>query len=56
MNRVQIRFIKDALDNEYKLNEWEREFINNLAEKDDSHELSEKQNEVLNRIQRKVLG
>lgn len=54
MNRVQRRFIKDAMDDEHKLSEWEREFINDLAEKDDSYELSEKQNETLNRIQRKI--
>ena len=54
MNRVQKRFVKDAMDMDHKLSEWEFNFINDLAEKDDSYELSEKQNEVLNRIQRKI--
>ena len=54
MNRVQKRFILDALDQEYKLTEWEGGFINDLAEKEDDYELSDKQNEILNRIQRKL--
>lgn len=54
MNRVQIRFIKDALDQEHKLTEWESQFINDLAEKPDDYELSEKQNSILNRIQGKL--
>ena len=54
MNRVQKGFIKDAMDMDHTLSEWEFNFINDLAEKDDNYELSEKQNEVLNRIQRKI--
>lgn len=54
MNRVQIQFIKDALDQDYKLTEWELQFVNDLANKGKDYELSEKQNEVLNRIQRKL--
>lgn len=54
MNRVQIRFIKDALDQPEKLSDWENQFISDLAEKPESYELSEKQNAVLNRIQRKL--
>jgi len=54
MNRVQKRFVMDALDQEDKLSEWESTFINDLADKPDDYELSEKQNEVLNRIQRKL--
>ena len=55
MNKVQIKFIKDALDQEENLSEWEGKFINDLAEKSDRYELTKKQNEVLNRIQRKLL-
>ena len=55
MNRVQERFILDALDQPEKLTEWEYDFINNLAEKDKDYELSEKQNAILNRIQRKLV-
>jgi len=54
MNRVQIRFIKDALDQPEKLTDWENQFINDLAEKPDDYELSEKQNFHLNKIQRKL--
>lgn len=54
MNRVQIRFIKDALDQPEKLSAWENQFINDLAEKPEEYELSEKQNAALNRIQRKL--
>ncbi len=54
MNRVQIRFVKDALDQEDKLSEWEAKFVNDLAEKGDDYELSDKQNAALNKIQRKL--
>lgn len=55
MDRVQRKFIKDALDCEHDLTEWEAKFINDLAEKPDDYELSDKQNEILNRIQRKTV-
>jgi len=57
MNKVQRRFILDALDQEHKLSEWESQFVNDLAERDENNPdmvLSDKQNEVLNRIQRKL--
>lgn len=54
MNKVQIKFIQDAMDNEYKLTSWEWDFINNLADKSEDYELSEKQNAILNRIQGKI--
>lgn len=54
MNRVQKRFIKDALDQPEKLTEWENNFISDMAEKDDDYELSERQNATLNKIQRKL--
>lgn len=54
MNKVQIQFVKDAMDQEEKLTPWEYDFINDLAEKPDNYELSDRQNEVLNRIQRKL--
>ena len=57
MNRVQRRFVLDALDQEHKLTEWEAQFINDLADRDEKYpdkELSEKQNEILNRIQGKL--
>ena len=57
MNRIQRKFVIDALDQEHKLSEWESRFINDLAERDEQNPdyvLSAKQNEILNRIQRKL--
>lgn len=54
MNRVQIKFVKDAIDQPDKLTEWEWDFINDIAERGDDYTLSPKQNEILNRIQRKL--
>lgn len=57
MNRVQRKFVLDALDQEHKLTEWESQFINDLAERDERSpqmELTDKQNEILNRIQGKL--
>lgn len=54
MNKVQQKFICDALDNDHMLSEWETQFINDLADKPDEYELSDKQNAVLNRISQKI--
>jgi len=54
MNKVQQKFIIDALDQEYKLTEWEVQYINDIADRGDDYVLSEKQNEILNRIQGKL--
>ncbi len=54
VNRVQQRFVKDAIDQPEKLTDWEYDFINSLAEIPDDRELTEKQNAILNRIQRKL--
>lgn len=54
MNRVQKRFVKDAMDQPEKLTDWENKFIDDLSEKPDSYELSEKQNAALNKIQNKL--
>lgn len=54
MNKVQKRFIKDALDAEHKLNGWEIGFINSLADKDDDYKISDDQNEILNQISQKI--
>lgn len=54
---MQRKFVLDALDQEHKLSEREHQFINDLAERDERNPdmvLSEKQNEILNRIQRKL--
>lgn len=50
MNRVQVQLIKECLDSEHQMSVWEWDFINNIADKDDDYELSEKQNKVLNEI------
>lgn len=57
MNKVQRKFVLDALDEEHKLTEWESQFINDLAERDEKYPdlvLTDRQNEILNRIQRKL--
>lgn len=53
-NRIQRKFIIDALDNQELLTEWEIDFINSIADKKDHEELTEKQNAVLNRISQKI--
>ncbi len=54
MNRVQKHFINQALDDEDRLNTWEWDFINHLADQEDEYELSYKENQILNQIQRKL--
>lgn len=57
MNRVQRQIILDALDDEHLLNEWESNFINNLADLDEKSPdtpLNERQNSILNRINNKL--
>lgn len=53
-NKLQIKFIKDAMDEPEKLTDWENEFINNIADLADDRELTEKQNSILNRIVTKL--
>lgn len=55
MNRIQIKFINDAQDNEDCLTDWEIDFINSIADKEADYELSDKQNDVLNRISQKII-
>lgn len=55
MNRVQKKFISDAIEDPDPLTDWEYDFVNSLAEKDDDYELSEKQNHILNRISQKYV-
>jgi hypothetical protein len=54
MNGLQTKIISKALDNLEDLSEWENEFINQMAEKPPTYELSEKQNHQLNRIWEKL--
>jgi len=46
--------ILEAMDNENLLNEWETDFISNLADKKDDYLLSENQIECLNKIEQKI--
>lgn len=50
MNRVQSKFICDALEAEYFLSESESRFINDLAEMPEDYVLTERQNQWLNKI------
>ncbi|MEE8299471.1 MAG: hypothetical protein V3R67_08855 [Thermodesulfobacteriota bacterium] len=57
MNRIQRKFVLDALDQEHNLNEWESQFISDLTDRDEinpDNPLTNKQNEVLNRISQKL--
>lgn len=54
MNRIQIQFVKDALDQPENLTDWENNFVSDLADKPDDYQLSEKQNAVLNKISQKL--
>ena len=53
-NKLQSKFIKDCLDNLDKLNEWENDFINSIADIPDNKELSVRQNHTLNKCIKKV--
>lgn len=54
MTRVQIQIIKEALEYDHLLSDWEMSFINSIAGKDDDYKLSKKQNGIVNRIGTKV--
>lgn len=54
MNRIQLKFIEDAEEREDLLTDWERQFIDDLSNKDDDYVLSPRQNEILNRISNKL--
>ncbi len=53
MNTYQTKRILAALDSD-KLTDWEYDFINSLADKDEDYELSKAQNSILNRIAQKT--
>ena len=54
-SRVQRQLIKEAMDAPEKLSDWENEFIDSLAGKEDDYKLSDKQATILNRINSKVV-
>jgi len=56
MNRIQKRIILDALDEPESLSDWENDFINDIADKGDEYQVSEKQNQIINRIGNKLAG
>jgi len=53
MNGFQRKIISDALEDPDRLTEWEYDFVNNLADKDDFIDLTDKQNAIVNRISQK---
>lgn len=55
MNKLQIKFIKDAIEDPEPLSDWEYDFVNSLAGREEDYELSEKQNSILNRISQKYV-
>jgi len=55
MNRIQKKFINDAIDDPEPLSEWEHEFVNSLADRDNDYVLTDKQNTILNRISQKYI-
>lgn len=55
MNRIQKKFLMDALEDPEPLTEWECEFVDSLAKRGDDYELTEKQNHILNRISQKYV-
>ena len=58
MNGFQRKVVMKALDNQDLLTDWEADFINSLADRDENApnaQLSSKQNEILNRISGKLI-
>lgn len=53
MNGFQKKIIKDAIEDPEPITDWEYDFVNSLAEKGDDYVLSEKQNDIVNRISQK---
>ncbi len=54
MNNYQIKRIAEAMEKSIRLTAWEHDFIVHLSEKDESEELSEKENHKLNEISQKM--
>lgn len=54
VNRVQKQIIKEALDRDDLLDEWEAGFISDMAEKSDDYPVSPGQNTILNRIGNRI--
>jgi len=54
MTKVQIQIINDAMHYDLLLNDWEIDFINSLADKNDDYQLSDKQSHIINKIGGKV--
>jgi len=54
MNGMQKKFIEKGQRNIVHLNDFERQFINDMVQKPDSYPLSKKQNTCLNTIHQKL--
>lgn len=58
MNGFQRKIVLKAQDSEDLLTEWEADFISSLADRDEKApdaKLSDRQNEILNRISQKLI-
>ena len=56
MNGYQKKRVIGCLEQDRKLSAWEIDFLESLDARGDDYVLSEKQNDVLNRIASKVEG
>lgn len=56
MNGLQLKWLEKADEQSDQLNDWEQEFVENLVDKPEDYELSDKQNSVLNKIHSKLDG
>lgn len=55
MNKFQQKIIKDAIDDPEPLSDWEHDFVQSIADRDDDYELTAKQSKIVNRIGQKYL-
>lgn len=55
MNFGERQMLKEVIDNQEKLSEWEEDFIINIDEKGDEYILSERQHEVLYKCYKKAV-
>lgn len=54
MTKFQIQVIKDALDSPESLTDWEYDIVNQWAELCTDVELTDKQNKILEQINKKL--
>lgn len=54
MNNYQLNIIQRSMENPTVLSEWEYDFIEDMNDRGELYEVSEKQNGILNRIDSKL--